>query len=153
VTIVVGVVVVAVVLAIAGALVVREAARMRDRPPAAIFDPDDAYDWVYEHLPELPASTLSTADVHRILDAQMDFIREHGVSENGERGRVRGVVLFDTSEAIDAIVARCAEDGETYLPEQVAAVLDCQIDYLRFIGAIDPAPAPDDDAPPSAPPE
>jgi hypothetical protein len=144
--VIIGIVVVVVVLAIAGALVVREAIRMREQPPTAIFDPDDAYQWVFANLPELPASTLTPKDVRKILEAQTAFLTERGVPEGGS-GLYAGAVLFDTAETIDAIVARCAERGDEYLPEQVEAVVDCQIDYLRYIGALDPAP-PDEDSSP-----
>src|SRR6476620_6771696 len=92
-------VVVGVVLAIAAALVFREAARLSDEPPDAVFDPDDALGWVVEHLDDLAAATL-------------------------------------TEKAVGYIVDRCAATGEAYLPEQVEAVMECQLEYLRYIGAI-----------------
>jgi len=129
-------VVVGVVLAIAAALVFREAARLSEEPPDAVFDPDDAHEWVVQHLDDLVAATLTEADVRRILDFQMEFFRDRGVSENGSVGHSEIPVVFAPDEAVTYIVERCATSGEAYLPEQVEAVMACQLDYLRFIGAI-----------------
>jgi hypothetical protein len=133
---VVGFVVVGLVLAIAAVFVFREAARMTETPPDAIFDPDDAYEWVVRHLPDIVAATLTPQDVRRILDFQMEFFQQKGVSANGSGDAPAQGVVFGSAEAIEHILERCAATGEAYLPEQVEAVIDCQLDYLVFIGAI-----------------
>ena len=128
--------VVGIVLAIAGALVFREAARLSDDPPDAVFDPDDALGWVVQHLPDIVAATLTEADVERIIGFQMAFFRQRGVSHNGTREGPEVPLLLLPDETVNYIVEQCAATGEAYLPEQVEAVMDCQLDYLRFIGAI-----------------
>jgi hypothetical protein len=133
---VVGFVVVGIVLAIAAVFVFREAARMREVPPEAVFDPDDAYAWVVRHLPDIVAATLTPVDVKRILDFQLEFFRRKGVSGNGSSSQPQGPVVFGAAESIDYILDRCATTGEAYLPEQVGAVIDCQLSYLRAIGAV-----------------
>ena len=140
--------VVGIVLAIAAALVFREAARLSEDPPDAVFDPDDARGWVVEHLDDLVASTLTEADVSRIIAAQMEFFAQRGVSRNGTRTAPTVPLLLAPEETIAYIVERCAETGEAYLPEQVEAVMECQLDYLRFIGAIG-RPIEDDGSPPA----
>lgn len=135
--------VVGIVLAIAAALVFREAARLSERPPDAVFDPDDALAWVVEHLDDMTAATLTEADARRIIDAHMEFLRDRGVAANGDGSRTEEAVVFADDEVVAYVVARCAETGEAYLPEQVDAVMQCQLDYLRFIGAIG-RPADDD---------
>ena len=133
---VVGFAVVGIVLAIAAALVFREAARLSEHPPDAVFDPDDALGWVIEHLDDLPASTLSAADVKRIIGFQMEFFRQRGVSQNGTRHQGEVPLLLTPDETVNYIMERCAATGDAYIPEQVEAVMECQLDYLRFIGAI-----------------
>jgi hypothetical protein len=133
---VVAFVVLGVVLAIAAALVFREAARLHEEPPDAVFDPDDALGWVVEHLDDLVAATLTEADVERIIGYQMDYFRQRGVSHNGTRTTPDVPLVFLPEEAVSYIVDRCAATGEAYLPEQVEAVMECQLDYLRYIGAI-----------------
>ena len=128
--------VVGVVLAIAAALVFREAARLSDEPPDAVFDPDDALGWVVQHLDDIVAATLTEKDVERILDFQMDYFRQRGVSHNGSRTEPDVPLVFLPEEAVGYIVDKCAATGEAYLPEQVEAVVACQLEYLRYIGAI-----------------
>jgi hypothetical protein len=125
-----------VVAAIAAVFVFREAIRLSDEPPEAVFDPDDALEWVIEHLDDRIAATLTPADAKRIIAAQMEFFRERGVSHNGDASEDEVPVVFATDEAVSFILERCAESGEAYHPEQVEAVMACQMDYLRFIGAV-----------------
>jgi len=52
------------------------------------------------------------------------------------------------SRELDDILRRCAETGEAYLPEQVEAVVQTQLEYLRAIGAMStPAEPPAFDPP------
>ena len=128
--------VVGVVLAIAAALVFREAARLSEDPPDAVFDPDDALGWVVRHLDDLVAATLTEGDVKRIIGFQMEFFAQRRVSHNGTREPVQVPALLTPEETVSFILERCADTGEAYISEQVEAVMDCQLDYLRFIGAI-----------------
>jgi hypothetical protein len=125
-----------VITAIAAVFVFREAIRLNERPPDAVFDPDDALQWVIEHLDDRIAATLTPADATRIIDAQMEFFRDRGVSRDGDPSHEEVPVVFATDEMVAYVVDRCAETGEEYHPEQVEAVLGCQLDYLRFIGAL-----------------
>jgi hypothetical protein len=149
---VVGFLVVGVVLAVAAALVVREASRMAVEPEPAIFDPDEAFDWVVEHVPDDVAATLTPDDVRRILDFQLEFFQRKGVAGNGSTPHPPGPVVVGGSETVDYILERAAATGEAYLPEQVHAVIDTQLTYLRAIGAVGPpAPPGPPDAPPTEP--
>ncbi len=145
---VVGLVAVGIVIAIAAAFVVREAGRIARDPPASLFDPDDAYEWVVEHLPDDVAATLTADDVHRILDLQLEFFRRKGVSVNGSRRTMAGPVVVGGAEQIAFIVERSAATGEAYIPEQVYPVVETQLSYLRAIGAIGPPVPPDENPPP-----
>jgi hypothetical protein len=147
VALIVGFVVIGLVCAIAAVFVFREAARMSEVPPDAVFDPDDAYDWVVRHLPDIVAATLTPEDVRRILDFQLEFFRRKGVSSNGSGVAPQGAVIFGSAETIDYVLERSAETGEAYLPEQVEGVVECQLDYLRYIGAIGRAADPDERGP------
>ena len=149
---VVGFLVVGLVLAIAAVFVFREAARMREEPPLAVFDPDDAYEWVVRHLPDIAAATLTPDDVRRILDFQLEFFQTKGVSGNGsnsELGNRRVEVVFGSAETVDYILRRAAETGDAYIPEQVEAVVDCQLTYLEAIGAVGRKVGPDEPDPPT----
>lgn len=124
-----------VVLLIGVALVIREVGRLAKEPPAPTFDMDEAYDWVVEALPDVVAATLTPDDVRRILDFQLEYFRSRGVAGNGSGPSPPGEVVITGSETVSYILRRAAETGEAYLPEQVHAVVETQMRYLRAIGA------------------
>ena len=152
---VVGFVVVGLVIAIAAFVVAREATRIAKAPPPALFDLDDAFEWVMIHLPDWVAATLTPADVHRILGYQLEFFGSQGVSTDGSDTHPVGPVVIGGGETIEYIFERSAAAGDAYLPEQIEAVLETQLTYLRAIGAVGPRagfgddPDPDENLPPA----
>ncbi|HEX9467135.1 MAG TPA: hypothetical protein VGA11_01880 [Acidimicrobiia bacterium] len=141
--VVAGFLAVGVVIAIAAFFVTREATRIARQPPPALFHLDDAVDWVVAHVPDDVAATLTTNDVLRILEFQVEFFKRKGVSSNGSTAYPPGPVVVGGSETVDYILERCAATGEMYLPEQVYGVIETQMSYLRAIGAVGPAAADD----------
>jgi hypothetical protein len=141
--IVAGFLVVAIVVAVAAWLVIREAGRVAKEPPPAMFDVEEAHDWVVAHVPDDVAATLTSDDVRRILEFQLEYFEKKGVSGNGSSAKASGPVVVGGAEAVSYIVDRAAATGEAYLPEQVYGVLETQLAYLRSIGAVGP-PADDD---------
>jgi hypothetical protein len=150
---VVGFLIVGLVVVVAATLVVREAGRLRADPPPPVFDVDEAFDWVVQHVPDIVAATLTPDDVRRILRFQLEFFQRTGVSVGGSSPHPRAPVVVGGSETVDYILDRAAATGEAYLPEQVHAVVETQLTYLRAIGAVGPATGPDDPSPESQPPE
>jgi hypothetical protein len=145
VALVIGLVVFGIACGIAAWFVIREAGRMAAEPPPPVFDMEEAYEWVVQHLPDVVAATLTPDDVRRILDFQLEFFQRQGVTGNGSSAHPPGDVVVGGAETVDYIVARSAATGEAYFPEQVHAVVDTQLAYLRAIGAVgDPAQRPDE---------
>lgn len=148
-SLVVAMVVVGVIVAIAAVIVIREAGRLAKEPPPPIFDLDEAYEWVVKHVPDDVAATLTPDDVRRILELQIEFFERKGVSGNGSSAHQPGDAVISGAETVEYIVEQSAATGEAYLPEQIHAVIETQLSYLRAIGAIGP-PAdrgPDDASP------
>ncbi len=140
--------VIGVACAIAAWFVIREAGRMAAEPPPPVFDPEEAYDWVVAHVPDVVAATLTPADVRRILDFQLEYFQRKGVTGNGSSANPPGDVVVGGAETVDYILERARTTGEAYLPEQVHAVIETQLAYLRAIGAVGPrAGTPPDDGP------
>src|SRR5439155_8116379 len=104
--IVVGFLVFGIIIGIAAAFVVREAGRIAKDPPPALFDLDDAYDWVVEHLPDAFAATLTPDDVRRILEFQAEYLERQAASGNGSSRRGSGPVVFGSSEQIAYVLER-----------------------------------------------
>ena len=138
-----GFLVVGLVVAIAAYLVVHEAGRIAKSPPPAVFDVDEAHEWVVAHVPDDVAATVTSDDVRRILEFQLEYFEKKGVSGNGSSAHATGPVVVGGAEAVAYIVDRAAATGEAYLPEQVYGVLETQLAYLRSIGAVGP-PVDDD---------
>jgi hypothetical protein len=127
------------VIAVAAILVIREAGRIADEPPPALFDPEDAYQFVVEELPDDVAATLTPDDVRRILDFEVEFLNGRGIVGNGFTPDPTALVVFGGPETTAYILERASATGEAYLPEQIRAVLETQLRYLRAIGAVGPA--------------
>jgi hypothetical protein len=145
--IVAGMLVIAAVVGLAAVLVIREAGRIAKEPPPALFDLEEAHDWVVAHVPDDVAATLTSDDVRRILELQLEYFDKKGVSGNGSAPHAKGPVVVSGAEAVAYIVDRAAATGEAYLPEQVYGVLETQLAYLRSIGAVGPEA---DDPPPTS---
>ena len=145
---IVGMVVLGLVIAIAAVIVVREAGRLAKEPPPALFDLEEAYQWVVAHVPDDVAATLTPDDVRRILDLQVEFFKRKGVSGNGSTREPTSDVVIGGAETVAYIIERAAAEGEDFLPEQVHGVLETQLSYLRSIGAIGPPAQPPPDAEP-----
>ena len=139
-----GLVVVGIACAIAAWFVIREAGRLAAEPPPPVFDMDEAFEWVVAHIPDVVAATLTSDDVRRILDFQLEFFQRKGVAGNGSSAHPPGDVIVGGAETVDYIVNRSAATGEEYLPEQVHAVIETQLAYLRAIGAVGDAARPDE---------
>jgi hypothetical protein len=130
--------VVGLVIGIAAVLVVREAGRLAKEPPLPVFDLEEAYEWVVKHVPDDVAATLTPDDVRRILDLQVEFFERKGVSGNGSSAHPPSSAVIGGAETVAYIIEHAAAIGESYLPEQVHAVIETQLSYLRSIGAIGP---------------
>ena len=131
--------------AIAAWFVAREAGRLSAEPPPPVFDMDEAYDWVVENLPDIVAATLTPDDVRRILDFELEFLQRKGVTGgNGSSLQTPGDVVVGGVETVEYIVGRSRATGEEYLPEQVYAVIETQLAYMRAIGAVGGEAAPDE---------
>ena len=134
--VVTGLLVVGIACAVAAWFVIREAGRLAAEPPPPVFDMDEAFEWVVAHVPDVVAATLTPGDVRRILDFQLEFFQRKGVAGNGSSAHPPGDVIVGGAETVDYIVDRSAATGEEYLPEQVHAVIETQLAYLRAIGAV-----------------
>lgn len=129
------VIAVAVVLLIAAFVVGREARRLDAEPPRAVFDIDEATEWVGNHLPYEVSALLSFLDVRRILEWNLEFLRSKGLSGGASP---EGSVVVGREEVADFVLEKAKAIDSPYSEDQVAAVLDAQFGYFDAIGAIGP---------------
>jgi len=134
--VVLGALAVGLVLLIAAVAILRESHRLAALPPRPTFDPDAALEWVVEHIADAAAATLTVDDVRVILDLQLEYFKVKGVSQNGSTPHPAGPVVIGGSETVSYILEKAADRGEIFTPEQVHAVVETQLAYLRAIGAV-----------------
>lgn len=134
----IGIAVVVTVLMVAAVAVLRESAIMDRTPPTRAFDKEEALAFVVEHIPESVGATLTIDDAGRIIDLQLEYFRRTGVSRNGSTSGAAADVVVGGSETVEFILHRAAQDGAQYTSEQVHAVVETQLAYLRSIGVIGP---------------
>lgn len=134
--VVLGAIAVGLVLLIAAFAILRESHRLAADPPRPVFDMDEALEWVVQHLDDQVAATLTVDDVRQILDLQMRYFRVKGVSGNGSTSHPDVPVVIGGSETVDYIIGKAAAAGTAFIPEQVHAVIETQLAYLRSIGAV-----------------
>jgi hypothetical protein len=139
-----GALAVGLVLLIAAFVVLRESRRLAIDPPPAVFDVDEAVDWVVQHIPDVYAAQLTVDEVRQIIDLQLQFFRARGVSGNGSSPHVPGPVVVGGAETVSYILEQAAAAGTDFTSEQVHAVVETQLTYLRAIGAVGEPAAPDD---------
>ena len=128
----------AVAFAVAAVVVGREARRLDAEPPRPVFDPDEAVEWVANHLPFEVSAVLSHDDVRRILDWNLQYFRSKGVSGNGSTPHIEAPIVVGGAETVAFVLDQANRTGSDYTAEQVHAVLDAQMSYLEAIGAVGP---------------
>lgn len=134
--VVLGALAVGLILLIAAVAILRESHRLAALPPRPTFDPDAALEWVVQHLADDAAATLTVDDVRVILDLQLQYFKAKGVSQNGSSANPVGPVVVGGSETVSYILEHAADRGVEFTPEQVHAVVETQLAYLRAIGAV-----------------
>src|SRR4029077_3573335 len=96
----------AIVFLIAAVVIGREARRLDAEPPRAVFDIDEATDWVANHLPHDISAVLSFADVRRILEWNLEFLRAKGMSSSSAPTLPEGSVVVGREEVADYVLER-----------------------------------------------
>ena len=134
--VVLGAVAVGLILLIAAVAILRESHRLATLPPRPTFDPDAALEWVVQHIADDAAATLTVDDVRVILDLQLEYFKAKGVSQNGSSAHPVGPVVIGGSETVSYILEQAAAKGAVFTAEQVHAVVETQLAYLRAIGAV-----------------
>jgi hypothetical protein len=138
-----GVLLVAIVFAVAAIVIGREARRLDAVAPNPTFSMDEAVEWVADRLPFEVSAVLSHGDVRQIIDWNLEYFRTRGVSGNGHTSQGEGPVVVGGAETVDYVLHRARAIGADFTAAQVHAVLDAQMSYLQAIGAVGPE-APDE---------
>lgn len=133
-----------IVIAIAFVALGLAVGRLENERPPAVYQLDEAVDWIADRLPDEVSARLSYADVQNVVRWHLDWFTDVGVS--GEFGQEIGgestrpgdePVIAADDAAVDVVVARSlAENGPE--PVDVVCILDLQNRYLTAIGGVGP---------------
>jgi hypothetical protein len=133
----IGIAVVAVVV-LALLVVGREAATLAAQPKQAIFDVDEAVDFVADRLPDEISARITYDDVRALVRFHLEHVAAAGApGERWNAGRSR-LVIVDDEEGAEVLMQRSVATGLDLTAEDVAAVLGLELDYFRAIGAVGP---------------
>jgi hypothetical protein len=123
----------------------REAGTLASRPRPAVFELEEAVEFIADDLPVEVASQISHDDVRWVLQRDVDLL-EDSTSEEAT-----GIQVVDEDDAIARILAAAEAEQRDLSDAAVVAVLDSRMRYLAAIGALGPeAAGPADPDPPVA---
>lgn len=129
-----GVAVVLIALLVVG----RETAFLASQPRQALFDVDEAVDFVADRLPLEVSARISYDDVRALVRFHLEHVAAAGApAERWNAGRSR-LVVVDDEEGAEVLMRRSIESGLELTPDDVAAVLGAELAYFDAIGAVGP---------------
>jgi hypothetical protein len=133
------------VFAIAAVVIGREAKRLDAVAPRAVYDLDEAVEYVANHLPGFAASSLTYDDVRQLLRWHMFQMREKGlqppVAVDQPQHLVDEPVVVAEDTSVGYLIGRVEQAGLDVRDEDVVAVVDAHLDYFEAIGAVGPQAA------------
>ena len=117
--------------------------RLERSASPAVFEVDDAVDWVAERLPEEAATVLRRDEVVEVVGWWLEFVADAGLSteygqELGEEAlrSTDGDTVADLDAAVDHVVARSLDRPDPLDEVAVVVVLDLLVTYLGEVGVI-----------------
>lgn len=136
------------VFAVAAVAVGREAHRLDSVAPRAVYELDEAVDFVCDRLPEESQARLTPGEVEQLLVFHMRWLHEQGLQPDGVVDRPQSISepVVLTEDALTAYLIGAAESNGINLLDDVDAVnvVEVHLQYFEAIGAVGP-PAPLDD--------
>ena len=117
--------------------------RLERSASPAVFEVDDAVDWVAERLPGEAAEVLRRDEVVELVVWWLEFVAGAGLAteygqELGEEALcpTDGTTVADLDAAIDYVGARSLDRSEPLDELAVVVVLDLLVTYLVEVGVI-----------------
>jgi hypothetical protein len=136
------------VFVIAAGTIGREAHRLDAIAPRAVYQLDEAVDYVADRIPPESQARLTPAEVEALLVAHLRWLHEQGLQPD-RAVDARQTIAENVVVSEDALVAyllAAAEEANVELLDDVDAVnvVDAHLAYFEAIGAVGPQ-APLDD--------
>jgi hypothetical protein len=136
------------VFAIAAGTIGREAHRLDAVAPRAVYQLDEAIDFVADRLPPDSQARLTPAEVEQLLIAHLRWLHEQGLQPDHPdeaRQAIDRKVLITEDALVAYLLGEASSLGVDLLDDVDAVnVVEAHLEYLEAIGAVGP-PAPLDD--------
>lgn len=129
---------VVVILVIGLVAVGREAFTLGAQPRQALFDMDEAVDFVADRVPHDVSARISYDDVRALVRWHLEHLAAAGAPANRWEAGRHGIVVVDDEEGAEVLMTRAIAAGLDLTPDDVAAVLAAELAYFEAIGAIGP---------------
>ena len=117
--------------------------RLNATPQLAVFDIEEATNYIADNLPQRVQNHLSHDDVRLLLRWEITYFRERGVASFGgvdhaaeQAARQGQSVVADEDDIVDELVTRARAEGLDVDAVDVVCVTDLTSDYLVAIGAV-----------------
>ena len=112
----------------------RETGIQAARARPAVFDLEEAVDFIADELPDEVAGQVTHDDVRWVLRADVDLLEDATV----EGGDEPGARVVDEDAAVARILAAAEEEDRQLSDDEIVAILDARLRYLEAIGAVGP---------------
>lgn len=131
-------IVVAVIAVVAIALVAvgRISGELGSTAKEAIYDRDEAVDYVADLLPDDVTAQLSYEELAQLLQFHIDYLTSRGVAHAQGDSTVAGPALASEDDALAYVIGRAGDVGLDVDDVAVVQVIAADERYLRAIGAI-----------------
>ena len=137
-----------VVFVIAAVVVGREAHRLDAVAPRVVYRPDEAVEFVADHLPPATQARLTHAEVDQLLTFHLRWLHAKGLVPANVVDRRQDIAtptVVDEDSLIGYLFAESEREGVELLDDvDAVAVVDAHLAYLDAIGAVGPPAGPDD---------
>jgi len=147
-TIVFAVVAALLVFAIAAGAIGREAHRLDAVAPRAVYELDEAVDFVADRLPPESQARLTPEEVEALLRAHLRWMHEQGLQPDravDARQEIDETLVLSEDALVAYLLAEADRVGVDLLDDVDAVnVVDAHLEYFEAIGAVGPQ-APLDD--------
>ena len=124
------------VVVIALVAVGRIAGQLGSTAKEAIYDRDEAVDYVAELLPDDVTAQLSYEDLATLLQYHLDYLESRGVAHAQGQDAVAGPAVASEDDALAYVIGRVTESGPEAEDVWIARIIAGNEQYLRAIGAI-----------------
>jgi hypothetical protein len=138
----------AAVFVIAAVVVGREAHRLDAVAPRVVYRPDEAVEFVADHVPPATQARLTHGEVEQLLTFHLRWLQAKGLMPADVVDRRQDIAtptVVDEDTLIGFLFAESEREGVELLDDvDAVAVVDAHLAYLDAIGAVGPRAGPDD---------